>query len=30
MEGFAAQKLSEFETGKISRRKLTESLTPAG
>jgi hypothetical protein len=29
MEGFAAQKLNEFETGKISRRKLIESLTPA-
>src|SRR5580704_8880522 len=29
MEGFAAQKLNEFETGKISRRKLIESLTLA-
>jgi hypothetical protein len=29
MEGFAAQKLNEFQTGKISRRKLIESLTPA-
>jgi catechol 2,3-dioxygenase-like lactoylglutathione lyase family enzyme len=27
MEGFAAQKLNEFETGKISRRKLIETLT---
>jgi catechol 2,3-dioxygenase-like lactoylglutathione lyase family enzyme len=29
MEGFAAQKLNDFETGKISRRKLIESLTLA-
>jgi hypothetical protein len=29
MEGFAAQKLNEFETGKISRRRLIESLTLA-
>jgi hypothetical protein len=29
MEGFAAQKLNEFETGKISRRKLIEQLTLA-
>ena len=29
MEGFAAQKLNEFETGKISRRGLIESLTLA-
>jgi len=29
MEGFAAQKLNEFETGKISRRKLIETLTLA-
>jgi hypothetical protein len=29
MEGFAAQKLNEFETGKISRRKLIEQLTVA-
>jgi hypothetical protein len=29
MEGFAAQKLNEFGTGKISRRKLIESLTLA-
>jgi hypothetical protein len=29
MEGFAAQKLNEFETGKISRRHLIESLTLA-
>jgi hypothetical protein len=29
MEGFAAQKLNEFETGKISRRSLIESLTLA-
>jgi catechol 2,3-dioxygenase-like lactoylglutathione lyase family enzyme len=29
MEGFAAQRLNEFETGKISRRKLIESLTLA-
>ena len=29
MEGFAAQKLDEFETGKISRRRLIESLTLA-
>src|SRR3954453_10587445 len=27
MEGFVAQKLNEFETGKISRRKLIETLT---
>jgi catechol 2,3-dioxygenase-like lactoylglutathione lyase family enzyme len=27
MEGFVAQKLDEFETGKISRRKLIETLT---
>jgi hypothetical protein len=29
MEGFAAQKLNEFETGRISRRKLIEQLTLA-
>src|SRR5262245_38124474 len=29
MQGFAAQKLTEFETGKISRRKLIETLTLA-
>jgi hypothetical protein len=29
MEGFAVQKLKDFETGKISRRKLIESLTLA-
>ena len=29
MEGYAAQRLSEFETGKISRRALIESLTLA-
>jgi hypothetical protein len=29
MEGYAAQKLNEFETGKISRRALIESLTLA-
>jgi catechol 2,3-dioxygenase-like lactoylglutathione lyase family enzyme len=29
MEGFAAQKLNDFETGKMSRRKLIESLTLA-
>ena len=29
MEGFAAQKLNDFETGKINRRKLIESLTLA-
>jgi catechol 2,3-dioxygenase-like lactoylglutathione lyase family enzyme len=29
MEGFVAQKLNEFETGKISRRKLIETLTLA-
>jgi catechol 2,3-dioxygenase-like lactoylglutathione lyase family enzyme len=29
MEGFVAQKLNEFETGKISRRKLIETLTAA-
>jgi catechol 2,3-dioxygenase-like lactoylglutathione lyase family enzyme len=29
MEGFAAQKLNDFETGKISRRKLIETLTLA-
>jgi hypothetical protein len=29
MEGFAAQRLNDFETGKISRRKLIESLTLA-
>jgi catechol 2,3-dioxygenase-like lactoylglutathione lyase family enzyme len=27
MEGFVAQKLNDFETGKISRRKLIEMLT---
>jgi tRNA A37 threonylcarbamoyladenosine synthetase subunit TsaC/SUA5/YrdC len=27
MEGFVAQKLNEFETGKISRRRLIETLT---
>jgi catechol 2,3-dioxygenase-like lactoylglutathione lyase family enzyme len=27
MEGFVAQKLNDFETGKISRRKLIETLT---
>jgi hypothetical protein len=27
MEAFVAQKLNEFETGKISRRKLIEALT---
>src|SRR5215469_3109883 len=27
MEGFVAHKLNEFETGKISRRKLIEALT---
>ena len=29
MEGFVAHKLNEFETGKISRRKLIDSLTLA-
>src|SRR5262245_36713468 len=29
MEGFAAAKLEEFEQGKISRRKLIETLTLA-
>jgi catechol 2,3-dioxygenase-like lactoylglutathione lyase family enzyme len=29
MEGFVAQKLDDFETGKISRRKLIETLTLA-
>jgi catechol 2,3-dioxygenase-like lactoylglutathione lyase family enzyme len=29
MEGFVATKLNEFETGKISRRRLIESLTIA-
>jgi hypothetical protein len=29
MQGFVAQKLNEFETGKISRRQLIESLTLA-
>ena len=29
MEGFVAQKLNEFENGKISRRKLIEALTVA-
>jgi catechol 2,3-dioxygenase-like lactoylglutathione lyase family enzyme len=29
MEGFVAQKLNEFEAGKISRRKLIETLTLA-
>ena len=29
MEGFVAQKLNDFETGKISRRKLIETLTLA-
>ena len=28
MEGFVATKLHEFEQGKISRRKLIETLTP--
>jgi catechol 2,3-dioxygenase-like lactoylglutathione lyase family enzyme len=27
MEGYVAQKLNDFETGKISRRKLIETLT---
>ncbi len=27
MEGFVAQKLNDFETGKISRRRLIETLT---
>jgi tRNA A37 threonylcarbamoyladenosine synthetase subunit TsaC/SUA5/YrdC len=27
MEGYVAQKLNEFETGKISRRRLIETLT---
>ena len=27
MEGFVAQRLNDFETGKISRRKLIETLT---
>src|SRR3989442_2053400 len=27
MQGFVAQKLNDFETGKISRRKLIETLT---
>jgi len=29
MQGFVAQKLQDFETGKISRRKLIETLTLA-
>jgi catechol 2,3-dioxygenase-like lactoylglutathione lyase family enzyme len=29
MEGFVAQQLDDFETGKISRRKLIETLTVA-
>ena len=29
MDGFVAQKLNDFETGKISRRKLIETLTLA-
>ena len=29
MDGFVAQKLNEFETGKISRRRLIETLTLA-
>jgi len=29
MEGFVAQKLNDFETGKISRRKLIETLAAA-
>ena len=29
MQGFVAQKLNDFETGKISRRKLIETLTLA-
>jgi catechol 2,3-dioxygenase-like lactoylglutathione lyase family enzyme len=29
MEGFVAQKLNEFETGKLSRRRLIETLTLA-
>ena len=29
MEGFVAHKLNEFETGKISRRRLIETLTLA-
>ena len=29
MEGFVAQKLNEFETGKLSRRRLIEQLTLA-
>jgi len=29
MEGFVAQKLNDFETGRISRRKLIETLTLA-
>ena len=29
MEGFVAQKLNDFETGKISRRRLIETLTLA-
>jgi hypothetical protein len=29
MEGFVAKKLNDFETGKISRRKLIETLTLA-
>ncbi len=29
MEGFVAQKLNEFETGRISRRKLIDTLTLA-
>jgi catechol 2,3-dioxygenase-like lactoylglutathione lyase family enzyme len=29
MEGFVAQKLNDFESGKISRRKLIETLTLA-
>ena len=29
MQGFVAEKLNDFETGKISRRKLIETLTLA-
>src|SRR3979490_14569 len=29
MQGYVAQKLNEFETGKISRRRLIETLTLA-
>jgi len=29
MEGFVAQKLNDFETGKISRRRLIDTLTLA-